>query len=54
MSKQPRHFYEFGPFRIDVAERTLLGREGVVALTPKAFDTLLLLVENSGHVLGKQ
>jgi pimeloyl-ACP methyl ester carboxylesterase/DNA-binding winged helix-turn-helix (wHTH) protein len=54
MSKQPKHFYEFGPFRIDVAERTLLGREGVVALTPKAFDTLLLLVESSGHVLGKQ
>jgi DNA-binding winged helix-turn-helix (wHTH) protein/TolB-like protein/Tfp pilus assembly protein PilF len=54
MSKNPRHFYEFGPFRIDVAERTLLGREGVVALTPKVFDTLLLLVENGGHVLGKQ
>ncbi|HEX8493914.1 MAG TPA: alpha/beta fold hydrolase [Pyrinomonadaceae bacterium] len=54
MSKNPRHFYEFGSFRIDVAERTLLGREGIVSLTPKAFDTLLLLVENSGHTLGKQ
>ncbi len=54
MSKNRKHFYEFGPFRIDVAERTLLGRDGVISLTPKAFDTLLLLVENSGHVLGKQ
>jgi DNA-binding winged helix-turn-helix (wHTH) protein/TolB-like protein len=54
MSKNQRHFYEFGSFRIDVAERTLLGREGVVPLTPKVFETLLLLVENSGRVLGKQ
>jgi pimeloyl-ACP methyl ester carboxylesterase/DNA-binding winged helix-turn-helix (wHTH) protein len=54
MSKQPKHFYEFGHFRINVSERTLSGRDGIVSLTPKAFDTLLLLVENSGHVLGKQ
>jgi DNA-binding winged helix-turn-helix (wHTH) protein/TolB-like protein len=54
MSKNHKHFYEFGNFRIDVAERTLLGSEGIIALTPKAFDTLLLLVENSGRVLGKQ
>jgi DNA-binding winged helix-turn-helix (wHTH) protein/TolB-like protein len=54
MSKHRKHFYEFGPFRLDVTERTLLGREGTIPLTPKAFDTLLLLIENSGHVLGKQ
>jgi DNA-binding winged helix-turn-helix (wHTH) protein len=54
MSKNHKHFYEFGNFRIDVAERTLTGSEGIIALTPKAFDTLLLLVENSGRVLGKQ
>lgn len=54
MSKQRKHFYEFGPFRIDVTERTLLAREGSIQLTPKAFDTLLLLVENSGHVLDKR
>ncbi|MBD0325867.1 MAG: transcriptional regulator, partial [Pyrinomonadaceae bacterium] len=54
MTKNHKHFYEFGNFRIDVTERTLLGREGIISLTPKAFDTLLLLVENSGRVLGKQ
>jgi DNA-binding winged helix-turn-helix (wHTH) protein/TolB-like protein/Tfp pilus assembly protein PilF len=54
MSKRRKHFYEFGPLRLDVTERTLLGRAGAIPLTPKAFDTLLLLVENSGHVLGKQ
>ena len=53
MDKQPKHLYEFGPFRLDAAERTLL-RNGVpVPLTPKAFDTLLVLVENSGHLLDK-
>src|SRR5262245_61650770 len=49
MSRRAKEVYEFGPFRIDVAER-LLTREGQnVPLTPKAFDTLLLLVENRGH-----
>lgn len=45
--------YEFGPFRLSPGER-LLTRDGQpVQLTPKAFETLLLLVRNSGHVLGK-
>jgi Tol biopolymer transport system component/DNA-binding winged helix-turn-helix (wHTH) protein len=53
MSRQAKEVYEFGPFRIDVAER-LLTREGQnVPLTPKAFDTLLLLVQNRGHLLEK-
>lgn len=46
-------FYEFGPFRIDTVER-LLTRDGApVPLTPKAFETLLTLVENSRHVIVK-
>jgi DNA-binding winged helix-turn-helix (wHTH) protein len=53
MKEQLNHFYIFGAFRINVAERILFGERGVVPLTPKAFDTLLVLVENSGHVLGK-
>ncbi|MGB7922651.1 MAG: alpha/beta fold hydrolase [Pyrinomonadaceae bacterium] len=53
MSRQSRRLYGFGPFRIDPAERTLLCGERPVQLTPKVFDTLLALVENSGHVLGK-
>jgi pimeloyl-ACP methyl ester carboxylesterase/DNA-binding winged helix-turn-helix (wHTH) protein len=54
MSKQTKRFYDFGVFRIDVTERVLSGKKGVVSLTPKAFDTLLVLVENSGHVLSKE
>jgi DNA-binding response OmpR family regulator len=45
--------YEFGPFRLEPAERKLWRRNEVVVLTPKAFDTLVLLVRNSGHLLEK-
>ncbi len=48
-----KHVYEFGPFRLDPAERRLLRNNQTVLLAPKAFDTLLLLVENSGHLLTK-
>ncbi len=45
--------YVFGCFQLDSVERRL-ARDGVaVPLTPKAFDTLLVLVQNSGHVLSK-
>ena len=53
-SRPPKHFYLFGLFRIDVTERVLLGEKGSIPLTPKAFDTLLVLVQNSGHVLGTE
>jgi eukaryotic-like serine/threonine-protein kinase len=45
--------YEFGPFRLEPNERKLLRGNDIVVLTPKAFDTLLLLVRNSGHLLEK-
>src|SRR4051812_7241555 len=45
--------YEFGPFRADASER-LLSRDGrTVPLTPKAFDLLLVLLEERGRVLTK-
>jgi TolB-like protein/DNA-binding winged helix-turn-helix (wHTH) protein/Tfp pilus assembly protein PilF len=44
-------FYEFGHFRLDPAERKLLRGNEIVALTPKTFDTLVILVRNSGHLL---
>jgi len=46
-------FYQFGPFCIDAEKRVLL-RDGQIApLSPKAFDTLLVLVEHHGEVVGK-
>lgn len=53
MMRQTQQFYEFGPFRVDRAERLLLQNGQVVPLTPKVFDTLLILVENSRHILTK-
>jgi DNA-binding winged helix-turn-helix (wHTH) protein len=52
-SQETLRLYEFGPFRLDPAERKLLRGNEIVALTPKAFDTLHLLVKNSGHLLEK-
>jgi Tol biopolymer transport system component/DNA-binding winged helix-turn-helix (wHTH) protein len=45
--------YCFGPFRLDAGERSLVRGGEAVPLTPKAFDTLLLLVENNGRLLSK-
>ena len=53
MSVETKHFYEFGPFRIDTAERVLLQGGRPVHLTNKSFDVLFALVERSGHVVGK-
>src|SRR5215510_2177021 len=47
------YFYEFGPFRLDPVERLLQCDVHPVSLPPKAFETLLVLVENSGHLLTK-
>ena len=46
--------YEFGGFRLEPAERKLVRGDEIVVLTPKAFDTLVLLVRNSGHLLEKE
>ena len=54
MNQPTQHLYEFGPFRLDQQER-LLQRDGVgVALTPKAFDLLLVLVERHGRLVEKE
>ena len=53
MSKPHKHFYEFGPFRLDPLERRLQRDSEDLSLTPKAFEILLLLVVNGGHVLRK-
>lgn len=53
MSQQAKRLYEFGPFRIDTANRLLLRDGKPVPLKPKVVDTLLVLVENSGRVLEK-
>ncbi len=46
--------YEFGRFQLDASERLLFDGEKTISLAPKVFDTLLLLVENGGHLIRKE
>ncbi len=50
---QTRHLYQFGPFCLDPVKRRLLRDGEVVKLTPKAFETLLVLVQQRGKTIEK-
>lgn len=54
MKRLPPKIYEFGRFKIDEVERLLFDGEKIISLTPKVFDTLILLIKNCGHVLTKE
>jgi len=49
-----RRFYEFGPFRLDPNRHRLFCGDEAVALSPKAIQTLILLVENRGKLLERE
>jgi DNA-binding winged helix-turn-helix (wHTH) protein len=53
MNKAVRQVYEFGPFVLDPGERLVRHGAARMELPPRAFDTLLVLVENSGRLLEK-
>ena len=53
MSREKSPIYEFGPFTLVPAEKHLLREGDPVPLTPKAFDLLVVLVENAGHLVEK-
>jgi DNA-binding winged helix-turn-helix (wHTH) protein len=46
--------YAFGPFVLNVTERQLLRSGQPIPLTPKAFETLSVLVANHGHMVSKK
>jgi DNA-binding winged helix-turn-helix (wHTH) protein/TolB-like protein len=54
MKQAPWHVYTFGPFLLDERERQFTCEGNQVPLTPKAFDTLVLLLRRPGRVLGKR
>jgi DNA-binding winged helix-turn-helix (wHTH) protein/tetratricopeptide (TPR) repeat protein len=54
MREVDKHTYEFGPFQLEPAERRLLRDGQPVSLTPKAFDTLVMLVARAGHLVEKE
>src|SRR6185295_13673504 len=53
MGEPLKHFYEFGRFSVNTAERVLLRDGEIVPLTPKVFEILITLVESSGQVVSK-
>jgi len=48
-----KELYEFGPFRVDPEKETLLCAGEPVALTPKTFQILLVLVRHSQEIVTK-
>lgn len=46
--------FEFGPFRLEPAERRLVRGPDAIGLTPKAFDLLAFLVEHADRLLKKE
>ena len=55
MSSKDKELYEFGQFRLDVAEHFLTRLSGGerVSLSEKAFETLCVLVRNGGNLVRK-
>ena len=53
MTNGPKVLYEFGPFQVDPAKQVLLRENQPVAITPKVFETLLILVRHSRDVVTK-
>jgi Tol biopolymer transport system component/DNA-binding winged helix-turn-helix (wHTH) protein len=54
MRKKSGPIYEFGLFRVDAVQRQITRDGQTVPMQPKVFDTLLVLIENSGQVLEKE
>ena len=53
MPEGARPVYRFGPFVLDVADRSLKRDGATIPLTPKLFDLLVALVEGGGRLVAK-
>lgn len=53
-SENTANFYAFDSFLVDTAKSVLVEGGRIVSLTPKAFELLLVLVQNPGIVLKKE
>jgi DNA-binding winged helix-turn-helix (wHTH) protein len=53
MPRTEKRFYAFGSFRLDRTARVLMRDSEIVPLTPKAVDTLLVLVERRGELVSR-
>ena len=48
-----KELYEFGPFRVDPEKQTLLRGDELIALNPKTFQLLLVLVRRGNQIVTK-
>lgn len=54
MSLEINHFCWFGEFTVDGHQKILLRNDSPLPLAPKVFETLLILVNNSGRIVEKE
>ena len=54
MTDKIRHFFEFDGFRLDIANHSLWRNDELVAIPPKALETLILLIENDGEIVSRE
>jgi DNA-binding winged helix-turn-helix (wHTH) protein len=54
MAALEKSVYRFCEFELEPAERRLSSAGKTISLTPKVFDTLVLLVERAGHMVTKE
>src|SRR5688500_8486413 len=53
MNKVVKKVYRFSEFELDTGKRILLHQGVPLKINAKAFDLLVLLIENNGTILGK-
>jgi DNA-binding winged helix-turn-helix (wHTH) protein len=53
MTNKENGLLEFGRFRLDTNQRLLFSGDRLVPVTPKAFDTLQVLIEAGGRIVEK-
>jgi len=54
MSQQTKRFYDFSGYRLDPLARLLLRGDEPVSIPPKAFDVLLILIQNCTRMVEKE
>jgi DNA-binding winged helix-turn-helix (wHTH) protein len=52
-SSAGKELYEFGPFRVDPEKQALLRGSELIALNPKTFQVLLVLVRHGNQIVMK-
>ena len=54
MLQSDEYFYEFGDFTLDTSERCLFKNGQPVSITPKVYETLLVLIRNAENIVEKE